>query len=488
MASSGDYLRVSDLLKPATALQAQLDRIDKAVIRGSAKSPLRTKPTLFETTVLAFREIIVRRLWKTDGQFQSELDFCKHEWNISRSRRVELIECAELLVELSSIPTRPITELVCQVIMVWAAKYQQREPSLEVGKSAISAKIWTSVLEAWRSFRGLKDGDKIDVENITPEFVQAALSNLEQAHSQKQQRQLQQQQLIQFQQQQTLQLEQQFLRQIQRSPSGPPQLDPAYFEGSITGSPISIPFPEVMEYDSWRIPTTVNDIPGYVPIQSCFMHVPIVPSKRVIETDTEVIVLDDVRLCGQMNAKLWEEFSSGNVVEAISIVPASATWFPKTELADWPCVVMSGLKFEQVNIEANEKDLGVSPPSTAGTSSVSNGQHRWIAGFRRLSKALGPGTVLGLASTAGPSSSILNQSSQGQGGEKDESLDPEFDDIYSIRPPNKKPRLERIGRPSDGRAAWHHSKRRKMGEHEFSKLKDHDTLDRKRCSDDDMSE
>lgn len=46
----------------------------------------------------------------------------------------------------------------------------------------------------------------------------------------------------------------------------------------------------------------------------------------------------------------------GNVVEAISMIPASATWFPKTELADWPCVVMSGLKFEQMDAEnQNEK-------------------------------------------------------------------------------------------------------------------------------------
>lgn len=36
-------------------------------------------------------------------------------------------------------------------------------------------------------------------------------------------------------------------------------------------------------------------------------------------------------------------------MEAITLVPTSATWFVKTELADWPCVVMSGLKFEQAN-------------------------------------------------------------------------------------------------------------------------------------------
>jgi hypothetical protein len=39
----------------------------------------------------------------------------------------------------------------------------------------------------------------------------------------------------------------------------------------------------------------------------------------------------------------------GNVTEAITLVPTSATWFVRTELADWPCVVMSGLKFEQAN-------------------------------------------------------------------------------------------------------------------------------------------
>ena len=171
--------------------------------------------------------------------------------------------------------------------------------------------------------------------------------------------------------------------------NGPPQLDPAYFEGSAIGASISIPFPDIMDCDTWRIPyTQANGVQGFSPIQSCFMHVPVVPSKRIIETDTEIILLDDVRLCGQLNAKLWEEFSSGitltafnhfrsnkyfssfadhcdtdfflefeigNVVEAISIIPASATWFPKAELADWPCVVMSGLKFEQMDTVNQEK-------------------------------------------------------------------------------------------------------------------------------------
>ncbi|KAF9310726.1 hypothetical protein BG003_008163 [Podila horticola] len=251
-----------------------------------------------------------------------------------------------------------------------------------------------------------------------------------------------------------------------------------------------------MDCDTWRIPYTLaSGVQGFSPIQSCFLHVPIVPSKRIIETDTEVILLDDVRLCGQLNAKLWEEFSSGNVVEAISMIPASATWFPKTELADWPCVVMSGLKFEQMDAEnQNEKkyseihsyiavylgrdplrqsqfvqlfqDLGVSPPSTGGVPATTSGGQQWLAGFRRLSRAQG--------------SDIY--------GAGHDSLDPEFDDIYSIRPPNKKPRLERAGRPSDAQAAWHHSKRRKMDDLLFFKLKSHDTSDKRRGSDDEMSE
>jgi hypothetical protein len=69
-----------------------------------------------------------------------------------------------------------------------------------------------------------------------------------------------------------------------------------------------------------------------------------------------------------------------------------------------------------------------------------------------------------------------------------ESIDPQFDDIYSILPPKKKPRLERVGRPSDAQASWHHSKRRKTDKREFSKLKDHNQDSRKLGSDDDMSE
>lgn len=70
----------------------------------------------------------------------------------------------------------------------------------------------------------------------------------------------------------------------------------------------------------------------------------------------------------------------------------------------------------------------------------------------------------------------------------DDSIDPQFDDIYSILPPNKKPRLERVGRPSDIQAASHHSKRRKTGNREFSRLKDHNQDNQQRGSDDDMSE
>lgn len=72
--------------------------------------------------------------------------------------------------------------------------------------------------------------------------------------------------------------------------------------------------------------------------------------------------------------------------------------------------------------------------------------------------------------------------------EEEDSIDPQFDDIYSILPPNKKPRLERMGRPSDAKAAWHHSKRRKVDEDGFTKLQDQDVDDRQWGSDADMSE
>ncbi|KAI1320691.1 hypothetical protein EDD11_010225 [Mortierella claussenii] len=317
------------------------------------------------------------------------------------------------------------------------------------------------------------------------------------------------------------------LRRLHQFFNGPPQLDPAAFEGSTLDATIAVPFPDIMDTDGWRTP--VPDINGqtngamqFAPIQSCFLHVPILPSKRRYETDTEVITLDDVRLAGQLNFKLWEEFSNGNVVEAISIVPSSAAWFGKTELADWPCVVMSGLKFEQANgtdpsgkkcSEVHSyiavylgrdpmrqalfvhlfQDLGISatpspenslmPTGLAPSSKASH--HRWIAGFRRLFRTQGPGG----SRIVGPSSSSSGHEHWYPSEDDDQnSIDPQFDDIYSIQPPHKKPRLERVGRPSDTRAAWHHSKRRKVDEEEFSKLKDPDLDQHKWESGDEMSE
>ncbi|KAG0210113.1 casein kinase 2 regulatory subunit [Mortierella sp. GBA30] len=319
-------------------------------------------------------------------------------------------------------------------------------------------------------------------------------------------------------------------------------------------APISIPFPDIMDSDGWQGPVTnksngVMSIgPTLGPIESCFMHVPVLPSKRRYETDTEVILLDDCRLAGQLNSKLWEEFSNGNVQEAITLVPTSATWFGKTELADWPCVVMSGLKFEQANgTEPSGKkysevhsyivvylgrdpirqaqfvqtfqDLGISPSQNletvlAGTASTGPAvahkpndghHHRWIAGFRRLFRGQGTSPAAsgsgskGLAFSSGLGDGWGNTRghwrSQGPGygtasygnnkdAEDEESIDPQFDDIYSILPPKKKPRLERVGRPSDAKAAWHHSKRRKMEEDEFAKLKSQDVDERQWGMDD----
>ncbi|KAG9072044.1 hypothetical protein KI688_006266 [Linnemannia hyalina] len=301
---------------------------------------------------------------------------------------------------------------------------------------------------------------------------------------------------------------------------GPPHLDPASFEGTFLDCPISVPFPDIMDSEAWLVPVPESSahpgsMPQFAPVQSCFLHVPVLPSKRRFETENEVILLDDVRLAGQLNAKLWEEFSGGNVVEAITLVPTSATWFVKTELADWPCVVMSGLKFEQANgVEPSGKkysemhsyiavylgrdplrqaqfvqtfqDLGISPPQVpentlTGASSRSarpgaqDGQHRWIAGFRRLFRTQGHGSSASGQKGAGGSGS--GHSRDGghwtpQDDDDGDDIDPRFDDIYSILPPHKKARLERTGRPSDGQAAWHHSKRRKMDEEGFSKIKD----------------
>ncbi|KAF9158079.1 hypothetical protein BGX20_003571 [Mortierella sp. AD010] len=332
----------------------------------------------------------------------------------------------------------------------------------------------------------------------------------------------------------------QVLERVHQFFKGPPQLDPAAFEGSTLDAAISIPFPDIMDTDRWGIPVSLtvgangvqsSTSPQLAPIQSCFMHVPILPSKRRYETDTEVILLDDIRLAGQLNAKLWEEFSNGNVVEAISIVPTSATWFGKTELADWPCVVMSGLKFEQANgtdpsgkkyFEVHSyiavylgrdplrqtqfvqmfQDLGISPAQNpesflaGGNAHLSNGSgiggqhHRWIAGFRRLFRTQGMSSS-GSAKESGDKFGNASRYSPGvpwKPSDDEDSIDPQFDDIYSILPPYKKPRLERVGRPSDMRAAWHHNKRRKTEEDEFSKLKDPDLNSKKWGSDDDMSE
>ncbi|KAG0361635.1 casein kinase 2 regulatory subunit [Gamsiella multidivaricata] len=319
------------------------------------------------------------------------------------------------------------------------------------------------------------------------------------------------------------------LERVQRFFNGSLQLDPAAFEGSTVKAMISVPFPDIMDTDGWRVPVgfgsnSASAPQSFAPMQSCFLHVPILPSKRRFETETEVIFLDDVRLAGQLNSKLWEEFSNGNVEEAISLVPTSATWFGRTELADWPCVVMSGLKFEQANgMDPSGKkyaevhsyiavylgrdplrqaqfvrtfqDLGISPPqnpeslmgssSTVPNASQSNGgQHRWIAGFRRLFRThtSDPGGPRGLG--YGPKGAWHPSHDDAD----DESIDPQFDDIYSILPPHKKPRLERAGRPSDAQAAWHHSKRRKMEEEGFSKLKDHNLDERKWGREDDMSD
>lgn len=254
----------------------------------------------------------------------------------------------------------------------------------------------------------------------------------------------------------------------------------------------------------------------------------------------------------------------GNVVEAITLVPTSATWFAKTELADWPCVVMSGLKFEQANgVEPSGKvlhraplvvircdqlalifyvsltcsrypscpqkyaeihsyiavylgrdplrqaqfvqtfqDLGISPPQVpentlAGANSHSarpgaqDGQHRWIAGFRRLFRTQGHGSST--SGQKGAGGGVSGHPRDGghwtpQDDDDGDDIDPRFDDIYSILPPHKKARLERTGRPSDGQAAWHHSKRRKMDEEGFSKVKDPSQHNQTYGSDADMSE
>lgn len=71
-----------------------------------------------------------------------------------------------------------------------------------------------------------------------------------------------------------------------------------------------------MDSEAWLVPVPDSNarpelMPKFAPVQSCFLHVPVLPSKRRYETENEVVLLDDVRLSGQLNSKLWEEFSEG---------------------------------------------------------------------------------------------------------------------------------------------------------------------------------
>ncbi|KAI7820291.1 hypothetical protein BC939DRAFT_458252 [Gamsiella multidivaricata] len=644
--ASKDYLSVADLSKPRlTPLQIQLQKIDPSIIkdgtpssrshrRGYARQRTEHDLSLFEISVLAFREIIFKRLWKSDHRYQNESEFCKHQWGIAKPRKALLIECAELLTELSTEPVRPCSEQVCKALTQASVALQ---PSA-LQRTSIAPELWRQVLRAWRVQYRISSNEPVDVENMSADFVdsillpqassapnpqpvptiqihahsitphqeatstlssgQPALPNLDIQHQvhllphsvistaqnipgrqpTDQHPQPSQQAIAPERPPKTRSIptshsgvnssaaqpssptsqasiltsasqpepfrervahllmdERRFhaplavLERVQRFFNGSLQLDPAAFEGSTVKAMISVPFPDIMDTDGWRVPVgfgsnSASAPQSFAPMQSCFLHVPILPSKRRFETETEVIFLDDVRLAGQLNSKLWEEFSNGNVEEAISLVPTSATWFGRTELADWPCVVMSGLKFEQANgMDPSGKkyaevhsyiavylgrdplrqaqfvrtfqDLGISPPqnpeslmgssSTVPNASQSNGgQHRWIAGFRRLFRThtSDPGGPRGLG--YGPKGAWHPSHDDAD----DESIDPQFDDIYSILPPHKKPRLERAGRPSDAQAAWHHSKRRKMEEEGFSKLKDHNLDERKWGREDDMSE
>ncbi|KAF9540017.1 hypothetical protein EC957_004719 [Mortierella hygrophila] len=689
---SSDYMSVQDLSLPRrTPLQTQLEKIDPSIIRNGFPSTrinrrvtgrlkVDTETALFEVSVLAFREIILNRLWKNDKKFQNESDFCKHQWDILKPRKTLLIECAEVLKELSGIPVRPCSEQVCKALS--QASVQLQPSALQ--RTSITQELWQRVLSAWRYQYRIQPDERVDVENISADFVNNVLfppvAHVQQPQPPQQQPQIPQQQpqiphsphmhhaqhplqsphtphaptphqpqatprvfnqhpnhgqavptiavrppftpsFTQPQPNQQAVTSQRHLQHqhpmVQTSahttpnnaaaaalhvpvagvlPSsgsnssathhgsnsnsnstssasnvkdnvlfrdrfghmltdprrfhaptsilervhhffqGPPHLDPASFEGTFLDCPISVPFPDIMDSEAWLVPVPESNahagsMPQFAPVQSCFLHVPVLPSKRRYETENEVILLDDVRLAGQLNAKLWEEFSGGNVVEAITLVPTSATWFVKTELADWPCVVMSGLKFEQANgVEPSGKkyseihsyivvylgrdplrqaqfvqtfqDLGISPPQVpentlAGASSRSarpgaqDGQHRWIAGFRRLFRTQGHGSSASGQKGAGGSGS--GHSRDGghwtpQDDDDGDDIDPRFDDIYSILPPHKKARLERTGRPSDGQAAWHHSKRRKMDEEGFSKIKDPSQHNQTYGSDAEMSE
>ncbi|KAF9118254.1 hypothetical protein BGW39_001341 [Mortierella sp. 14UC] len=125
---SSDYMSVQDLSRPRkTLLQTQLEKIDPSIIkngaptirnnrRGPGRPKIGSEAALFEVSVLAFREIILNRLWKIDKRFQNEGEFCKHQWDIPKPRKALLIECAEVLMELSAMPVRPCSEHVCKVL------------------------------------------------------------------------------------------------------------------------------------------------------------------------------------------------------------------------------------------------------------------------------------------------------------------------------------------------------------------------------------
>ncbi|KAF9977019.1 hypothetical protein BGZ73_007227 [Actinomortierella ambigua] len=344
---------------------------------------------------------------------------------------------------------------------------------------------------------------------------------------------------------------------------GAPQLDPAHYEGSwwtdaAAAGTVKIPFPEILDAEGpWSV---VDPATGASQaIASCFLHVPMMPTKRRFENEEEVVVLEDTRMARVMNERLWDEFAQGNVKEAITLVPFASTWFQTNELADWPCVILRPFKFEQANgqdpsgkkyyefhnymviylghdhlrqVQFVEtfQDLGISPMvvrSGDPANNTANG-HRWIAGYRRIMRpqsihgvpngvtpSLSSSTAPGAAFSSSSSSSLSShsatdttslvpataaaaasstigggswttlQGSHTNGGQHYSNLngslhgnddtswiDPRADDIYSALPPFKKPRLERIGRPSDAKAAWHHSKRRKTDAEAFFKLMD----------------
>jgi hypothetical protein len=114
------------------------------------------------------------------------------------------------------------------------------------------------------------------------------------------------------------------LERVHQFFKGPPHLDPASFEGTYLDCPISILFPDIMDSEAWLVPVPDSNarpesMPKFAPIQSCFLHVPVLPSKRRYETENEVILLDDVRLAGLLNAKLWEEFSGGMRLQVLKV-------------------------------------------------------------------------------------------------------------------------------------------------------------------------